>query len=229
MMKHLIAFLTLCFGYQTTYCQSSIKDKIFLEANIGITSRIEGEQTQSQFHRKTTQTVKNGTQYGITAFYDKEIIPSTILGLKYLLNTYEGENNTSVFLIDGQPAETGILKNNSKLHFIALSSRSSFQFGNGKNEAYCEPSVGYFLYKQEIQINTKQTLKGGNIGFSINFGYLRNLSKNLSIGANFGFFNANLENYTVDNGISKQKIEAAPVDAIVLSSLHSNLILRYKL
>lgn len=227
MFKNII-WIALFIVTNLAVAQNQSEKSFFIDVNAGITYRIEGEQTQSQFHRKTTQTVPQGMQYGITGYYKPSFLKNTHLGIKYLHNRNKDEENTSLSIIDGQ-TETGVLKNKSQLNYFGISSLSSFTFGDGKNEAFFEPSVGYFHFNQEIEIDTKQTIKGGNIGFSATFGYLRKLSNHFSLGLNVGYLNANLENYTLKNSIEERKVEAARVDAIVLSSIHSNIMVRYKL
>lgn len=229
-LKHIATLLLIGFSFIGYSQQNVEKEDFFIDVNVGVTQRITGEITKSQFNRQITQTVTNGMQYGIAGYYKTKFLPNTSLGLKYVLNTYDGEENNVSLDLSGNGAETGLLKNKSSINYIAIGALFSFSFGSkAKNELFFEPSVGYFHYNQEIEINTKQTIKGGNIGFSVDLGYLRNLSKHFSAGLKFGYFNANLETYTIDNGITKQEIEAERVEAIVLSNLQSNFILRYQL
>ncbi|MDO6800869.1 hypothetical protein Q4595_00275 [Wenyingzhuangia sp. 1_MG-2023] len=226
--KNMLWF-ALLFITQNSIAQYHSENRFFVDANVGSTYRITGEQTASQFHRKTTQTVTTGMQYGITGYYKPTFFKNTRIGLKYLQNRNEGEEYTTLFITENQPAEEGILKNKSQLHYFAISTISSFTFGNEKNKLYFEPSVGYFYFHQEIEIDSKQTLKGGNLGFAATLGYLRKISNRFSLGINFGYLNANLETYTLENDTTQQKVEATPNAAIVLSSFHGGMIMRYKL
>lgn len=220
----LLSISTLSHGQYTSF-----KNNLFFDVNVGVTQRISGEKTNSQFHRKVTQTVKNGMLYSVTGYYKTSFLKNTALGLKYMQDRYDGEDNTSL-IISGSDSETGKLTNKSQTHFIAISALSSFSFGSkAKNQMYFTPSVGYFYYNQDIQIETKQNISGGNIGFSLDLGYLRTLSNHFSIGLNLGYLNANLENYTIDNGSTKEDIDTNRVDALILSSFHSNIVIRYKL
>ncbi|WP_010135598.1 hypothetical protein [Ochrovirga pacifica] len=221
-----VSLFMLLFFY--THAQSHKEKGFFIDVNVNATHRIEGEQTASQFQRKITQTVTNGIQYGITGYYQTPFLKNTSLGLKYLLNKNHGEENTSLYIIDGQ-LEEGNLQNSSQLHYIGASAMSSFLFGDDKNEAFFEPSVGYFYYHQEIEIDTKQTLKGGNIGFSATFGYLRHIGSNFCIGLNLGYLNANLETYKLKNNNGERKIEASRNAALVLGSFHGGFLMRYKI
>lgn len=203
---HLLA--VLFFINQVSFGQSTInKEDFFIDVHVGATQRITEDQVHSQF-----QSIKDGIQYGISAYYDVAFLKNAHLGVKYFLNSYNEDNN------------------NSNLHYIAIGSIHAFSFGNkAKNELFFEPSVGYFYYNQEIETTNKQTVDGGNIGFSADLGYLRKLSKHFSIGLKAGYFNANLETYTLDNGITEERKELPRSAAIVLSSIQANFILRYQL
>jgi len=152
--------------------------------------------------------LKSGYQLGIDAGY----FFSENIGVGFKYNNFSSQNQTDNLILTNNNTNQvsyGSLNTTSNINYASPVLYTRFISANKKTIFFSNFSIGYTGYKEVNSGILNFTSTAGSVGFGIDLGVDFMLNKNLALGLNAGYTNGNLNQFELDHGTYKEKLQLA--------------------